>query len=91
MSIDSINASIRGNSGTTVDLLIVSISEEFKAIYTSRYPDKPTEVENGVAPVKISRRNLKRYFGSFEASLHHTSNIATAESFDIPDILPYPN
>jgi hypothetical protein len=91
ISIDSIDATIRENSDTTVDLLKGSISEEFKASYTRRYPDKPTEVENGVAPVKISRRSLKRYFGSFEASLHHTSNIATAESIDIPDILPYPN
>lgn len=91
ISIDSIDASIRENSGTTVDLLKGTISEEFKASHSRRHPDRPTELENGVAPVKISRRSLKRYFGSFEPGLHNSANMATVESMSAPDFLHYIN
>ena len=89
MSIESIDASMSENSGISVDLLKGAISEEFQASHHRRYPDKSTDVGDAGPPVKISRRSLKRYLGSFEAGLHQDSEVTTVEGENIPDIFPY--
>ena len=87
ISLDSISASIRGKSCSTVSILRRSITEEFQASHDRRYPTNQSEEIHA----KISRRSMKRYITRLEPALldadidspESTSELITAPSSEV--------